>query len=77
VSTTAIRGADDHRCPVGDCKRRVPAHQLMCARHWRLVPRDIQRVVYRAWRRGRGAGTAAHQEAMAAAITAVEEGERA
>jgi hypothetical protein len=44
----------------------------MCPRHWRQVPAEIQRQVYRAWRRGGGAGTQEHIEAMDAAIHAVD-----
>lgn len=68
--TRTARGT--HECPVDACPRRVPDHQLMCARHWRLVPPDLQRRLYRAWDRGAGAGTDAHADAMAAAIHAAE-----
>ena len=27
-----------HRCPVGDCTARVSREQLICPRHWQLVP---------------------------------------
>lgn len=62
-----------HTCPVGECPETVADHLLMCGRHWRLVPADIGRRLYRAWRGGAGAGTDEHTEAMAAAIAAVEE----
>jgi len=67
--------ADDdytHVCPINGCQRQVPDHHLMCPRHWRTVPADVQRRLYRAWDRGRGRGTQAHIEAMDAAIHAAE-----
>lgn len=63
---------DSHACPIEGCERRVPDYQLMCPRHWRAVPVDIQRLLYRAWDRGRGRGTEEHIEAMDAAIHAAE-----
>jgi hypothetical protein len=61
-----------HRCPIDGCERRVPSYQLMCPRHWRAVPADVQRRLYRTWDHGRGAGTEDHIEAMDAAIHAAE-----
>jgi hypothetical protein len=61
-----------HECPIDGCTRRVPSHQLLCAPHWRAVPRDLQRALYRTWDNGRGAGTDAHNEAMHAVIHAAE-----
>lgn len=66
------RLSNGHRCPVGDCRERVRDDQLMCRRHWWAVPRDLQRELYRAWRRGAGAGSNEHQAAMADCIAAVE-----
>ena len=54
-----------HRCPIGDCPARVPHEQLMCPRHWRLVPPSLKRALYRAWQRGAGAGSREHQQAIA------------
>jgi hypothetical protein len=44
---------------------------LMCPQHWHQVPKPIRAAVWRAWRRGAGAGTPAHRAAMTAAIAAV------
>lgn len=38
-----------HHCPVPGCPKRLPPHLLMCSPHWRLVPKDLQAVVYDAW----------------------------
>ena len=59
-----------HQCPGPGCAREVDHSMLMCAECWRLVPKPIRRAVYVAWNRGAGAGTPAHQAAMAAAIGA-------
>lgn len=71
------------RCPVEGCETTVPSSHLMCARHWRMVPKLLQGRVYRAWRE-RGiaqrsgdlaalrAACDAHQVASQAAIEAVE-----
>lgn len=72
MGKTAIRArreATKHSCPVGGCPSWVPADKLMCAPHWRLVPRDIQRRVYAAYRSEPGG--VEHRGAMMAAITAV------
>lgn len=62
-----------HVCPVGPCTRMVLDHQLMCSEHWRLVPPDVGRHLYRAWGRGAGAGTAAHETAMRECIREVHQ----
>ena len=65
--------SDMHDCPVTNCGTQVAYSQLMCKRHWRMVPRELQRNVYATWRSGAGAGTQAHLDAMDAAIAAAEE----
>lgn len=64
---------DTHPCPVERCTERVAQHQLMCRRHWKMVPRNLQSPVYATWRDGAGYGTEEHDAAMKAAITAVNE----
>ena len=61
-----------HRCPVGDCPAGVHPDQLMCPRHWRLVPSPLRRALHRAWQGGAGAGSAEHQQAMRACIEAAQ-----
>lgn len=75
------------RCPIEGCETTVSVAHLMCAKHWRMVPRLFQGRVYRAWRElgiaqragnvsaCRAAGDA-HQVASKAAIDAVEKKER-
>lgn len=61
-----------HTCPVPGGDRPVPADMLMCSRHWYTVPKPLRRALWRAWRNGDGAGTAEHQAAMTACISAAD-----
>ena len=49
----------------------VERSKLMCSPHWRMVPLDLQRQVYRAYRYGQGMGSEEHARACDEAITAV------
>jgi hypothetical protein len=64
-----------HMCHAVECKREVPPLLLMCPRHWRLVPKEIQHRVYTHYRRGQCDGkvrpSAAWHLAAAEAIAAV------
>lgn len=60
-----------HTCPGPDCKAQVPHSMLMCARHWRQVPRPVQNRLWAAWQDGNGAGTDEHIAACDAAIAAI------
>lgn len=55
-----------HACPIDGCRNtRVPDGIFMCARHWRLVPRPLQKAVYEAYRSGLRAGNSQnHREAI-------------
>jgi hypothetical protein len=44
--------AMEHHCHAFGCKRSVPPKLLMCAGHWRRVPREIQTQVWRHYRPG-------------------------
>ena len=41
-----------HTCHARDCGAAVRPELLMCLRHWRMVPRTIQRAVWAAYRPG-------------------------
>jgi len=41
-----------HTCHARDCLVPVRPELLMCLRHWRMVPRTIQRAVWAAYRPG-------------------------
>jgi len=60
-----------HECPVRGCPQRVTLHMLMCRPHWYQVPRPLRGAVWDAWQAGEGAGSAAHCEAIEAAVEAV------
>lgn len=42
----------EHICHAIGCARPIPRSLLMCVRHWRMVPRDIQKLIWRHYRRG-------------------------
>lgn len=66
-----------HRCPADGCSLMVNTDKLMCYKHWKLVPEDIQKKVYRTYyakqRNGTQANEQAHYDAMQEAIEAVNE----
>lgn len=39
-----------HECPIESCKVSVKTNFLMCARHWRMVPKPLQSAVYESYR---------------------------
>lgn len=59
-----------HICKAKGCDRVVDDDKLMCVRHWRMVPRDVQQKVWSAFL-NHGKLTPPHVEAMDAAIKAV------
>jgi hypothetical protein len=69
-----------HKCPIDGCEvTDLPRSILMCALHWRKVPRDLQRAVNRAWRarnpttrEGSDGTVGDHLQACEDAIAAVE-----
>jgi hypothetical protein len=36
-------------CPFAGCGKPIPPAMFACAKHWRCVPRDQQRVIYKAY----------------------------
>lgn len=57
-----------HDCPRNGCTRTVSDEMLLCATDWRRVGLPLRRALYAAWDHGRGKGSDAHREAMAAVI---------
>jgi hypothetical protein len=41
-----------HRCHAVRCEKEVPPKLLMCLTHWRMVPRRLQRLVWKHYRPG-------------------------
>lgn len=68
-----------HLCHATGCTVEVPPKLLMCPRHWRMVPPDIQRAVWRHYRPGQEIDkrpTKEYLEVMKLAIEVVEEREK-
>ena len=42
----------EHHCHALGCKTLVPPELLMCLKHWRMVPKDIQKRVWAHYRDG-------------------------
>jgi hypothetical protein len=63
-----------HNCHATGCNVPVPPKLLMCLKHWRMVPPDIQRGVWRHYRPGQEIDkrpTEAYLKVMKLAIEAV------
>jgi len=68
----------DHHCHAKGCTAKVPPERLMCFRHWRMVPQDLQNEVYRHYRRGQCYDlqvTGEYLQAAKRAVQAVEHAE--
>lgn len=69
-----------HYCHAAGCGSEVPPKLLMCYRHWRMVPKDIQALVWKHYRPGQEIDKRPTREyllAMKAAIDAVRHEELA
>lgn len=69
----------NHLCHAANCKTKVPPKLLMCAKHWRMVPKDIQRRVWKTYRPGQErdkepSDAYLHAQQSAIAHVALEEG---
>lgn len=67
-----------HTCHARGCAKEVPPKLLMCIRHWRMVPRDLQKAVWREYRPGQErtkTPTTAYLEVAFQAIEAVAKAE--
>ena len=42
-----------HKCFADGCQAQVRADRMMCFKHWRMVPPDIQRQIWRHWQKDR------------------------
>ena len=59
-----------HKCPITECVERVRHIYLMCYRHWRMVPSDLQREI---WSEHTRNDRTIYNRAVSAAIKHVEE----
>ena len=76
MTVTKMRPIGSHRCHAIGCETRVPPRLLMCAPHWRMVPRELQRQVWATYRDGLEidkAPSPKYLDAQQAAIAAVRE----
>lgn len=60
-----------HLCHARGCRTPVPPKMLMCKRHWRMVPPELQRAVWANYRPGQCDDKRPSQEWMAAANAAI------
>lgn len=68
-----------HTCHATGCTETIKAERLMCATHWRLVPRDLQGRVWKSYVPGQekhGRLSRGYVAAAREAIRAVERLER-
>ncbi len=75
VRAEVAKGHDGtHKCHAEGCDTRVAPAYLMCPRHWRMVPRDVQLRIWRHYREGQEQDKRPSVEYLAAfrdAVTAV------
>jgi hypothetical protein len=62
----------DHECPAHGCERLVDNTMLACGSHWYAIPKDLRDAVWRTYRRGLGAGSPEHAEAVLAAVASLK-----
>jgi hypothetical protein len=66
------RPSIQHECPRNGCRRMVSQDQLACSSDWFLVPAKTRTAIWRAWDKGRGAGSPEHVVLIASAIEFLE-----
>ena len=62
----------DHECPAPGCDRQVNYTMLACRPHWYAIPKSLRDAVWRTYRRGLGAGSPEHTEAVLAAVASLK-----
>ncbi|MEM9149126.1 MAG: hypothetical protein AAGB19_01550 [Cyanobacteria bacterium P01_F01_bin.3] len=60
-----------HRCHAKGCSKVVPEKMLMCRKHWAMVPKELQRAVWRHYRHGQEVDKNPSSEYLAAALAAI------
>lgn len=68
-----------HRCHARRCDIAVPPSELMCIKHWRMVPEVLRDAIWATYRRGQEIDknpSEAYLDAAFAAIEAVDNKER-
>lgn len=41
-----------HKCHARNCPTNIKSTLLMCAKHWKMVPKEIQDEIYNTYRKG-------------------------
>ena len=62
----------DHHCHANNCTAACPPRMLMCKRHWRMVPVQLQRAVYLHYREGQCDAKNPSREWLVAARAAID-----
>lgn len=66
-----------HTCHAIGCTVAVPRKLFMCLKHWRMVPRELQRAIWRTYSPGQEYGEAPVTPAYLDAARAAKEAVRA
>lgn len=66
------RVGDGHTCHAEGCTAAVPPRLLMCARHWRMVPRAMQSALWAVYVPGQEARKDPTREYLAAARRCID-----
>lgn len=61
-----------HTCHASGCAREIPPRLFVCAQHWRLVPKILQRGVWRHYRPGQEVDKRPTPEYLEAARKAID-----
>lgn len=61
-----------HTCHAKGCEALVAPKLLMCLKHWRRVPRELQRAVWASYRPGQEVDKKPSREYLEAARAAIE-----
>ncbi len=62
----------DHKCHARNCPKSVPPARLMCIAHWRMVPYQLQKNVWRHYVAGQEITKTPTAEYLAAAKAAID-----
>lgn len=61
-----------HTCHAKGCPKNIPPKLLMCLRHWRMVPRELQRAVWATYRPGQEVDKRPSEDYLKAARAAID-----
>ncbi len=64
-------GVMTHQCHAVGCSETVPPAKHMCARHWRMVPEVVQKLIWRHYRQGQEIDKRPSVEYLATAFVSI------